>query len=72
MLGMSYRGTKIEAKLSEFRSEPFRGRVNNSEFFSLEQKKVNFPEFLRRNPDPVVNRLPGSSVPYNKTRQPQI
>jgi hypothetical protein len=26
-------------KLSEFRSEPFRGRENNSEFSSVEQKK---------------------------------
>ncbi len=27
---------KIEAKLSEFHSEPFRGRENNSEFRSVE------------------------------------
>jgi hypothetical protein len=37
MLGIPYRGTKIEAKLSEFRSEPFRGRENNLEFRSVEQ-----------------------------------
>jgi hypothetical protein len=27
-----------EQKISEFRSEPFRGRENNSEFRSVEQK----------------------------------
>ncbi len=29
---------KIRCKHSEFRSEPFRGRINNSEFRSVEQK----------------------------------
>ncbi len=38
MLGILYCETKIEAKLSEFPSEPFRGRENNSEFRSIEQK----------------------------------
>jgi hypothetical protein len=38
MLGILYRGTKIEAKLSEFRFEPFRGGENNSQFHSMEQK----------------------------------
>jgi len=37
MLGIPYLGTKIEAKLSEFRSKPFRLRDNNSEFRSVEQ-----------------------------------
>jgi hypothetical protein len=37
MLGIPYSGIKIEAKLSEFCSEPFRGRENNSEFRSMEQ-----------------------------------
>jgi hypothetical protein len=37
MLGIPYGGTKIEAKLLEFRFKPFRGRENNSEFRSVEQ-----------------------------------
>jgi hypothetical protein len=36
MLGILYRGIKIEAKPSEFCSETFRGRENNSEFRSVE------------------------------------
>jgi hypothetical protein len=36
-LGIPFRGTKIEAILAEFRSEPFLGRENNSEFRSVEQ-----------------------------------
>jgi hypothetical protein len=31
-------GTEIEAKLSEFPSEPFSRRENNLEFLSVEQK----------------------------------
>ena len=31
-------GCSAEHKISEFRSEPFRGRGNNSEFRSVEQK----------------------------------
>jgi hypothetical protein len=31
-------GCSAEQKNSEFRSEPFRGRENNSEFHSVEQK----------------------------------
>jgi hypothetical protein len=31
-------GCSAEQKISEFRSEPFRGRDNNSEFRSVEQK----------------------------------
>ncbi len=31
-------GCSAEQKTSEFRSEPFRGRENNSEFRSVEQK----------------------------------
>ncbi len=31
-------GCSAEQKISEFRSEPFRGRENNSEFRSVEQK----------------------------------
>jgi hypothetical protein len=31
-------GCSAEQKISEFRSEPFRGRENNSEFRSEEQK----------------------------------
>jgi hypothetical protein len=38
MLGIPYRGTKIEAKLLEFRSEPFRKKENSLEFPSVEQK----------------------------------
>jgi hypothetical protein len=30
-------GCSVEQKISEFRSEPFRGRENNSEFRSVEQ-----------------------------------
>jgi hypothetical protein len=32
-------GCSAEQKFSEFRSEPFRGRKNNSEFRSVDQKK---------------------------------
>ncbi len=31
-------GCSAEEKISEFRSEPFRGRENNSEFRSVKQK----------------------------------
>ncbi len=34
-------GCSVEQKLSEFRSEPFRGIENNSEFRSVEQKLKN-------------------------------
>jgi hypothetical protein len=38
MLGILFHGTKKGSKLSEFSSELFRGRENNSEFLFVEQK----------------------------------
>ncbi len=41
-------GFSAEQKISEFRSEPFRGRANNSEFRSVEQKYKQTPIILFR------------------------
>ncbi len=38
-------GYSAEQKISEFCSEPFRGRENNSEFRSVDQKKSMLSEF---------------------------
>jgi hypothetical protein len=38
MLGIPYPGTKIEVKLLEFHSEPFRRREISSDFRFMEQK----------------------------------
>ncbi len=41
-------GCSAEQKISEFRSEPFRGRGNNSEFRSVEQKGKQTSKILFR------------------------
>ncbi len=41
-------GCSAEQKISEFRSEPFRGRENNSEFRSVEQNWKQTPIILFR------------------------
>jgi hypothetical protein len=57
MLGIPYRGTKIEAK-------------GGIPFQTIPQKRKQLGR--TRNPDPARNRSLGSSVPHNKTRPPQI
>jgi hypothetical protein len=72
MLGIPYRGSKIEAKGGiPFRTIPQK-RKQLGIPFRRTKIKLNLPEFRRRNPDPARNRSLGSSVPHNKTRPPQI
>jgi hypothetical protein len=51
-------GCSAEQKISEFRSEPFRGRENNSEFRSVE-KKITAKSH---------NSVPNPSAEENTTR----
>ena len=60
-------GCSAEQKISEFRSEPFRGREKNSEFRSVEQKI----EAISRNSlpnTPAEEKTTRNSVPWNKYR----
>jgi hypothetical protein len=60
-------GCSAEQKISEFRSEPFRGREKNSEFRSVEQKI----EAISRNSLPNIpaeDKRTRNSVLWNKYR----
>jgi hypothetical protein len=60
-------GCSAEQKPPEFRSEPFRGRENNSEFRSVEQNRSTLSEFRS---EPFRGRENNSeSVPWNKKKQ---
>ncbi len=60
-------GCSAEQKISEFRSEPFRGRENNSEFRSVVQKiEVNSHNSVP-NPSAEENTT-RNSVPWNQNR----
>jgi hypothetical protein len=54
-------GCSAEQKLSEFRSEPFRGREDNSEFRSVEQNSRNSLQNAS-----AVQKRTRNSVPWHK------
>jgi hypothetical protein len=58
-------GCSAEQKISEFRSEPFRGRENNSEFRSVEQKWRQTPIISVPNPSAEENIL---GIPFRATK----
>jgi hypothetical protein len=62
-------GCSAEQKISEFRSEPFRGRENNSEFRSVEQKwkqALGIPfRTLPKKRKELVFLFPGTKIKAN-------
>ncbi len=58
-------GCSAEHKISEFRSEPFRGRENNSEFRSVEQKQKQTPIILFRT---LLRKRTQLGIPFRGTK----
>jgi hypothetical protein len=64
-------GCSAEQKISEFRSEPFRGRENNSKFRSVEQKIKAISRNSLPN-TPAEEKTTRNSVPGNKYRSKEF
>ncbi len=58
-------GCSAEQKISEFRSEPFRGRENNSEFRSMEQRYKQTPIILFRT---LLRKRAQLGIPFRGTK----
>jgi hypothetical protein len=58
-------GCSAEKKISEFRSELFRGRENNSEFRSVEQKKKQTPIIMFRT---LLRKRTQLGIPFRGTK----